>query len=77
MESNQHLSICNAPHDHSASAPKIRNFSSSSFLNKLGYQVCASSGRAEHSEYLKSLGAQRIIDRSELSEKGRLSLIHI
>ena len=40
-------------------------------LNKLGYQVCASSGRAEHSEYLKSLGAQRIIDRSELSEKGR------
>ena len=40
-------------------------------LNKLGYQVCASSGRAEHSEYLKSLGAQRIIDRSELSQKGR------
>ena len=42
-----------------------------SILNKLGYQVCASSGRAEHSEYLKSLGAQRIIDRAELSEKGR------
>jgi len=40
-------------------------------LNKLGYQVCASSGRVEHSEYLKALGAQRIIDRSELSEKGR------
>ena len=42
-----------------------------SILNKLGYQVCASSGRAEYSEYLKSLGAQRIIDRAELSEKGR------
>jgi acrylyl-CoA reductase (NADPH) len=40
-------------------------------LNKLGYQVCASSGRTEHFEYLKSLGAKRIIDRSELSEKGR------
>ena len=42
-----------------------------SILNKLGYQVCASSGRDEYSEYLKSLGAQRIIDRAELSEKGR------
>jgi acrylyl-CoA reductase (NADPH) len=40
-------------------------------LNKLGYQVCASSGRTEHFEYLKSLGAKRIIDRSELSKKGR------
>ncbi|MAJ24630.1 MAG: hypothetical protein CMP36_03880 [Rickettsiales bacterium] len=42
-----------------------------SILNKLGYQVCASSGRAEHEEYLKSLGAKRIINRTELSEKGR------
>ena len=42
-----------------------------SILNKLGYQVCASSGRDEYSEYLKSLGAQRIIDRAELSERGR------
>ena len=40
-------------------------------LNKLGYQVCASSGRSEHNEYLKTLGAKRIIDRSELAEKGR------
>ena len=40
-------------------------------LNKLGYQVCASSGRTEHIEYIKSLGANRVIDRSELSEKGR------
>lgn len=42
-----------------------------SLLYKLGYQVCASSGRQEHHEYIKSLGAQRIIDRKELSEKGR------
>ena len=40
-------------------------------LNKLGYKVCASTGRKEHHEYIKSLGAYRIIDRSELSEKGR------
>jgi acrylyl-CoA reductase (NADPH) len=42
-----------------------------SILAKLGYQVTASSGRAVHSEYLKSLGAEKIIDRNELSEKGR------
>ena len=42
-----------------------------SLLSKLGYSVCASSGRTEHSEYLKSLGASNIIDRNELSEKGR------
>ena len=42
-----------------------------SLLSKLGYNICASSGRIEHSEYLKSLGASSIIDRNELSEKGR------
>ncbi len=42
-----------------------------SLLSKLGYDVCASSGRKEYTEYLKSLGAKRIIDRLELSEKGR------
>ena len=42
-----------------------------SILAKLGYQVTASSGRAVHSEYLKSLGAEKVIDRKELSEKGR------
>ena len=42
-----------------------------SLLSKLGYDVCASSGREEYTEYLKSLGAKRIIDRLELSEKGR------
>ena len=40
-------------------------------LNNLGYQVCASSGRSEYHDYIKSLGAKRIINRSELSEKGR------
>ena len=42
-----------------------------SLLSKLGYNICASSGRIEYSEYLKSLGASSIIDRNELSEKGR------
>ncbi|MBL4906485.1 MAG: oxidoreductase [Sneathiella sp.] len=43
-----------------------------SLLAKLGYTVVASTGRvAEQSEYLKSLGASEIIDRKELSEKGR------
>lgn len=37
-----------------------------------GYEVIASSGRAEsEGEYLMSLGATQIIDRSELSEPGR------
>ena len=40
-------------------------------LTKLGYHVVASSGRPEHSNYLKLLGAKRIIDREELSQKGR------
>ena len=40
-------------------------------LNKLGYQVCASTGRPDHNDYIMSIGAQRIIDRTELSEKGR------
>ncbi|WP_025898189.1 acrylyl-CoA reductase (NADPH) [Sneathiella glossodoripedis] len=42
-----------------------------SLLAKLGYSVIASTGRREEAEYLKSLGAKEIIDRSELSEKGR------
>jgi acrylyl-CoA reductase (NADPH) len=36
-------------------------------LAKLGYRVIASTGRAHESEYLKSLGAAEIIDRSELA----------
>ena len=42
-----------------------------SLLSKLGYTVCASSGREEYQDYINSLGAKKIINRSELSEKGR------
>lgn len=40
-------------------------------LSKLGYTVIASTGRASEHDYLKGLGASEIIDRNELSEKGR------
>lgn len=40
-------------------------------LAKAGWQVIASTGRAEEGEYLKSLGAAEIIDRAELSAPGR------
>lgn len=40
-------------------------------LAKLGYTVTASTGRTSESEYLTSLGASQIIDRAELSERGR------
>ena len=42
-----------------------------SLLSKLGYIVCASSGREEYQDYINSLGAKKIINRSELSDKGR------
>lgn len=40
-------------------------------LAKLGYTVVASTGRTEEIDYLKGLGASEIMDRQELSEKGR------
>ncbi|SFB87591.1 putative quinone oxidoreductase, YhdH/YhfP family [Marinospirillum celere] len=40
-------------------------------LAKLGYQVVAMTGRAEEADFLTSLGASRIIDRSEYSEAGK------
>ena len=40
-------------------------------LAKLGYTVEASTGRASEEDYLKGLGASAIVDRNELSEKGR------
>jgi acrylyl-CoA reductase (NADPH) len=41
-------------------------------LSKLGYEVLASTGRGDtEGDYLRSLGAAEIIDRAELSEKGR------
>ena len=43
-----------------------------SLLSKLGYEVIASSGRAgQEGDYLRGLGASDVIDRNELSEKGR------
>ncbi|MFT7490996.1 MAG: acrylyl-CoA reductase (NADPH) [Pseudohongiellaceae bacterium] len=40
-------------------------------LAKLGYEVVASTGRVNESDYLKKLGASEIIDRATLSEPGR------
>jgi acrylyl-CoA reductase (NADPH) len=40
-------------------------------LSKLGYRVVASTGRREETDYLLSLGATEIIDRSTLSEPGK------
>lgn len=40
-------------------------------LSKLGYEVVASTGRPEESEYLTALGATEIIDREELSGPAR------
>ncbi len=40
-------------------------------LNKLGYQVVASTGRKEHAEYLKLLGAELVIERDELDRDAR------
>ena len=37
-------------------------------LANLGYQVAASTGRAETHDYLRALGAASLIDRAELSE---------
>lgn len=40
-------------------------------LARAGYTVVASTGRMTEEEYLKSLGASRIMDRAELSGEGR------
>lgn len=40
-------------------------------LSKLGYTVCAVTGRAEEEPYLRGLGASSILDRAALSEPGR------
>ena len=45
-----------------------------SILSNLGYAVTASTGRAEQHDYLRSLGAARIIDRAELSEPSKRPL---
>ncbi|MFN3453014.1 MAG: acryloyl-CoA reductase, partial [Sphingorhabdus sp.] len=40
-------------------------------LKKAGFTVAGSTGKASEAEYLTQLGADSIIDRAELSEKGR------
>lgn len=40
-------------------------------LAKAGFKVVAATGKASEGDYLKKLGASDIIDRAELSEKGR------
>jgi len=40
-------------------------------LRKLGFSVAALTGKASEADYLKGLGAETIIDRAEMSEKGR------
>jgi acrylyl-CoA reductase (NADPH) len=40
-------------------------------LTKAGFKVTASTGKASEGDYLKSLGAQQIIDRDELSQAGK------
>lgn len=40
-------------------------------LSGLGFEVVASTGKADEAAYLEGLGASEIIDRAELSEPGR------
>ncbi|MGL1956860.1 MAG: oxidoreductase [Colwellia sp.] len=40
-------------------------------LAKLGYNVVASTGRVDQTQYLKKLGASEVIERNTLSEPGR------
>ena len=40
-------------------------------LNKLGYNVTAVTGKVENTEYLKSLGAKNIINKSDLDKEAR------
>jgi acrylyl-CoA reductase (NADPH) len=40
-------------------------------LKKAGFTVAGSTGKSSEHEYLKALGADSVIDRAELSEKGR------
>ncbi len=42
-----------------------------SVLAKLGYEVVASTGRSSEEAFLKDLGAASIMDRAELSERGK------
>ena len=41
-------------------------------LARLGYRVTASTGRLQETDFLKSLGASKVIDRNELSNSGEM-----
>ena len=44
-------------------------------LAKLGYEVVASSGKADKADFLKSLGAAKVIGRDELSEADKRPML--
>lgn len=44
-------------------------------LARLGFEVAASTGKADQSDYLKSLGASSVIGRDELSEESKRPLL--
>lgn len=44
-------------------------------LAKLGYEVVASSGKAEQADFLKSLGAAKVIGRDDLSEADKRPML--
>ena len=46
-------------------------------LAKLGYEVVASSGKADKAEFLKSIGASKVIGRDELSEENKRPMLTI
>jgi acrylyl-CoA reductase (NADPH) len=44
-------------------------------LANAGYEVVASTGKADQADFLKSLGASEVIDRSELSEENKRPML--
>ena len=44
-------------------------------LNKLGYQTVAATGKTDRNEFLKHIGATKIIDRSEVQEQSSKPLL--
>ena len=46
-----------------------------SILGKLGFEVVASTGKPEQTDWIKSLGASSVIDRHELEDTGKRPLL--
>ncbi|BDC99839.1 YhdH/YhfP family quinone oxidoreductase [Persicobacter psychrovividus] len=46
-----------------------------SIFSKAGYTVAASTGKMEEADYLKSLGAEEVIDRNTLSEENKRPML--